>query len=141
MRAPLVGLVLTAALLAIPAAAARLEAQRADTTTVAAPDTATIASQPELNEREARRHTAADSALNATWRELRRRLPAGRFDRLRAAQRRWVAAREAACSREAATARGGQAEAMVWHGCMATAAEARTRELRAVLAPRTVRRG
>jgi len=107
----------------------------------AAADTATTASQPELGDREARRHAAADLALNATWRELRRRLSAGRFDRLRAAQRRWVVAREAACSADAATVRGGQAEPMVWHGCMATAAEARTRELRAISAARTGGRG
>jgi uncharacterized protein YecT (DUF1311 family) len=137
MRASLVGSVLTAALLAAPPAA-RLGAQRPDTT---AADTATTASQPELNNHEARRHAAADSALNATWRELRRRLSAGRFDRLRAAQRRWVVAREAACSADAATVRGGQAEPMVWHGCMATAAEARTRELRAIPAARTGGRG
>jgi hypothetical protein len=30
---------------------------------------------------------------------------------------------------------------MIWHGCMASAAEARTRELRVVLAPRPSRRG
>jgi uncharacterized protein YecT (DUF1311 family) len=142
MRVPLVGPVLTVALLATPlVATARLGAQEADTTAVAARDTATIVSQLELNEREARRHAAADSALNATWRELRRRLPAGRFDRLRVAQRRWVAAREAACSGEAATAHGGQAESMIWHGCMATAAEVRTRELRVVLATPKSRRG
>jgi uncharacterized protein YecT (DUF1311 family) len=140
MRVPLVGPALTAALLAGPAAA-RLGAQRPDTTAAAAADTATTASQPELSDREARRHAAADSALNATWRELRRRLSAGRFDRLRATQRRWVVAREAACSADAATVRGGQAEPMVWHGCMATAAEARTRELRAIPAARTGGRG
>jgi uncharacterized protein YecT (DUF1311 family) len=140
MRVPLVGPALTAALLAGPAAA-RLGAQRPDTTAAAAADTATTASQPELSDREARRHAAADSALNATWRELRRRLSPGRFDRLRAAQRRWVATRETACSADAAAVRGGQAEPMVWHGCMATAAEARTRELRAISVARTGGRG
>jgi uncharacterized protein YecT (DUF1311 family) len=110
MRAPLVGPVLTVALLATPARRRAPRGAQADATPAAAGDTATIVTQLELNEREARRHAAADSALNATWRELRRRLPAGRFDRLRGAQRRWVAAREAACTGEAATAGGGQAD-------------------------------
>jgi uncharacterized protein YecT (DUF1311 family) len=137
---------LAALLMAAMFVAAPLRAQQPGATgtstarTVPPADTVAISSQPQLNEREAVRHVVADSALNATWRELRRRLPAARFARLREEQRRWITEREADCAEEAATVRGGQAESMVWSGCMATAAEARTRRLRTVLPAGTTRR-
>lgn len=85
----------------------------------------------------------ADAALNAAYADalaLMRQsdaayLPEGdsEEERLRAAQRAWVAFRDAACDSAGQAMRGGSAEPMLTYACMRTLTDERTEGLRALL--------
>jgi uncharacterized protein YecT (DUF1311 family) len=95
--------------------------------------------QSELNECAYSEWQAADAALNgaytealATAREIDAGLPEaeqGAEASLRAAQRAWVAYRDAACETEGYLFKGGSAEPMVVLGCKAALTRARTDDL------------
>ena len=79
---------------------------------------------------------AADEALNLAYGEAVARAeafdtyPEGRAEEtLRAAQRAWVAFRDAVCESEAALWDGGSAEPMVRSGCLAAVTRQRTEYL------------
>lgn len=70
-------------------------------------------------------YKAADKALNDAWNAL----PDATKARLRPEQRGWVSARDAKCKSVASEAEGGSMYPLLYFGCMAERAKARTREL------------
>jgi uncharacterized protein YecT (DUF1311 family) len=99
-----------------PATAARCER----------PDT-----QAEMNACAARDFNAADRALNQEYARLVASIhDTGRRDRLRAAERAWIAYRDAQCAFEASAMEGGTAAPLLFSGCAAQLTRERTKELR-----------
>ncbi|WP_420479795.1 lysozyme inhibitor LprI family protein [Brevundimonas sp. FT23028] len=62
-------------------------------------------------------HSRQDALLNTRYRELMQRLPPERQAALRAAQRAWIAFREADCSYSASRDAGGTLEAVMIDSC------------------------
>lgn len=62
-------------------------------------------------------HRRQDSRLNATYRELMRRLPESRRAGLRDAQRAWIAFREAECDYRGEQEGGGTLQAVIIDSC------------------------
>lgn len=94
-------------------------------------------------------YEAADVALNAAYRKTMARAQAmdkdfaeigegmvGAVDALKAAQRAWIAYRDAQCELAGFEARGGTMEPMLVAGCLAELTTKRTDELKAALADR-----
>lgn len=74
--------------------------------------------------------SAADAALNTTYRALLARLTPGGQTRLRAAQRAWIPARDATCAFVAGGSQNsGSVGPMVMAGCLAAETRARTARL------------
>ncbi len=115
-------MLLPLALAAVPAAAA------AD-----CPDATT---QMELNQCAGAAAAAADAQLNAAYKEIRARLKgdAETTNLLVAAQRAWVAYRDAECSFEASGSTGGSIYPMVYALCVETVTNARVADFRQYLA-------
>ena len=93
-------------------------------------------SQPDLNDCTAEAFAAADEELNLAYEAAMaaaRRYdssPEGRAqDTLRAAQRAWIAYRDAACEAEAALWDGGSAQPMIRSGCLEHLTLQRTEDL------------
>ncbi|MGB3834544.1 MAG: lysozyme inhibitor LprI family protein [Mesorhizobium sp.] len=77
----------------------------------------------------------ADKALNETFRQIEKRLAddtSGKA-RLIAAQKAWIAFRDAECTFQSSGEDGGTAAPMVATSCRATLTEDRTRQLKAYL--------
>ena len=104
-----------------------VHAQRADT----APNCRRPDTQAEMNECSAREYRAADRALNAEYARLVASIhDAGRLQRLRAAQRAWIAFRDAQCAFESSAMEGGTAAQLLFSGCAAQLTRERAKELR-----------
>jgi len=99
--------------------------------------------QHDMNQCAARDFEAADRALNEVWPQVVAYVraqdegadddrPSGE-DRLRAAQRAWLAFRDAHCAVDSYAMRGGSAEPLLYNGCRARITEARTAQLRALI--------
>lgn len=93
--------------------------------------------QVEMNDCARRDWAEADAALNLAYAEAVARAeafdthPEGRAEEtLRAAQRAWVAFRDAVCESQAVLWEGGSAEPMVRSGCLATVTRQRAEALR-----------
>lgn len=96
--------------------------------------------QSDMTRCEIRRFEGADRAMNRQWKvtlaEMRTadRSPSGDgrpgyADQLLAAQRAWLAYRDAHCRSDGYRMRGGSAEPMLVAGCRAELTEARTKQL------------
>lgn len=110
----------------------------------AAPDCGNAVTQQDMNFCAAQEFRTADAELNAQWRitatEMRRRDDAiaadgrpGYFDQLLAAQRAWLAYRDAHCDSEGYAARGGSLEAMLVANCRTQLTIDRTEQLRVLI--------
>ncbi len=98
-------------------------------------DCAKATTQTDLNICSGQARAAADEALNAAYGALVREPSlAERLDRLRAAERAWVAFRDAQCAFEGAAYDGGSMQPMVVNGCAEALTKRRTAELRKALA-------
>ena len=93
-------------------------------------------SQPDLNDCTAEAFAAADEELNLAYEAAMAAArsydssPEGRAqDTLRAAQRAWIAYRDAACEAEAALWDGGSAQPMIRSGCLEHLSVQRTEDL------------
>lgn len=87
----------------------------------------------------------ADADLNAVWKDVAaemKRLDAqtehddgrpGYFDQLLAAQRAWLAYRDAHCASEGYLTRGGSMEPLMVSGCKTALTKARTEELQELM--------
>ncbi|WP_447754770.1 lysozyme inhibitor LprI family protein [Sphingopyxis fribergensis] len=103
--------------------------------------------QFELNACAYKEFERADAAMNAQWKLTSARMKEidkdfdrtqdnrpGYFDTLLAAQRAWLTYRDQHCASEGYTMRGGSAEPMVISGCQAQLTEARTKQLKELIA-------
>ena len=109
---------------------------------IAAPSCEAAMTQAEMNRCAADDFAMADLDLNAQWKvtaavmraQDAARDPAdkrpGYYAALLAAQRAWLAYRDAHCVSEGYIMRGGSAEAMMIAGCKATLSRARTDQLK-----------
>lgn len=104
-------------------------------------------SQPDLNACAYQEYERADAALNAQWKLTAAKLKEqdkgfdrsydkrpGFFDTELAAQRAWLTYRDQHCASEGYSMRGGSAESMVISGCRRQLTEARTKELKDLIA-------
>lgn len=76
---------------------------------------------------------AADARLNTTYKALAQQLDTTSLERLKQAQRAWVAYRDAQCAFESEPSRDGSIYPMILSTCMEQATAARTSELEAHL--------
>ena len=92
-------------------------------------------SQNGLNQCADAAYKKADGALNGVYKEITRRLKddAETTKLLVAAQRAWIAFRDAECAFSSSANAGGSIYPMVYAGCLKRLTEARTNELRACL--------
>lgn len=75
-------------------------------------------------------YQAADKALNAVYRKV---AAEGETAKLKAAQRAWIAFRDAECSFQAAASEGGTIQAMEYSMCLTSLTKARTKQLQDTL--------
>ncbi len=116
---------LAAGTLAIFAMAGPLRAQ----------DCARATTQTAMNICAVQSRAAADDALNTAYGALvKEPSMADRLDKLRAAERSWVAYRDAECAFEGSGYEGGSMQPMVIEGCAQGLTEHRTAELKKALA-------
>lgn len=103
--------------------------------------------QFELNACAYKEFERADAAMNAQWKLTSAHMKKidkdfdrtqdnrpGYFDTLLAAQRAWLTYRDQHCASEGYSMRGGSAEPMVISGCQAQLTEARTKQLKELIA-------
>ena len=91
--------------------------------------------QLDMNLCAAQNRAAADEALNAAYGALvKEPSMAERLDKLRAAERSWVAFRDAECAFEGSAYEGGSMQPMVIEGCAEALTKRRTAELTSDLA-------
>lgn len=88
--------------------------------------------QAQINECSTQRYRAADAALNHAYKEIRAGIKPGHFDKLREAQRAWVAFRDLNCESQTLDYVGGSLYSSNYNTCLADVTEARTAELRRV---------
>ncbi len=94
-------------------------------------DCAEAADQTSLNACADRAYKAADGELNAAWRDLAGRLDGAALDRLKTAERAWIAWRDAMCAFVAGPSEGGSIRPMVLANCRAGLTAQQTDLLRA----------
>ena len=124
---------------------ARLEAQAGSDSQAGSNSQVGSDSQAGLDERAGAGFAAADAAMNAQYRATLAamgrmdgldapdaRSGPGYQDALLAAQRAWLAFRDAECVAEGYQFRGGSAQGMAVAGCKATLTRARTAQLKAL---------
>jgi len=87
--------------------------------------------QSEMNICSLQDYEAADAKLNAAYRGLMKKLgdDSAAQDKLKIAQRAWIAFRDSECDFEGHSAEGGSMQPMLVNGCMARLTEQRTKDL------------
>lgn len=85
--------------------------------------------QSEMNQCSAAAYRAADKDLNAVYGSLKEKLDPDLFVKLQAAQRAWVAYRDANCEAESALYEGGSIQPMIRSSCLERATRSRIDEL------------
>ena len=98
------------------------------------PNCAKATTQADLDTCSGTAFAAADKTLNAAYRSLIATLTPGGQQRLRDAQRAWVAFRDRECDFRSNGADGGSAAPMVAADCRTTLTQARTKDLKALAA-------
>ncbi|NOT58838.1 MAG: DUF1311 domain-containing protein [Acidobacteria bacterium] len=81
----------------------------------------------------------ADAALNKAYQQLLPKLEAAHKEKLKMAQRAWIAFRDAHCECEAFAFDGGSMQPLIRFSCMAAETNARTKQLQAMLKEMTSR--
>jgi uncharacterized protein YecT (DUF1311 family) len=102
---------------------------------MAAEDCSTFATQSEMNDCAGRNFEAADKQLNRVYREVVQRLAddSDGLGKLKAAERAWVAYRDAECSFIAMSVEGGSIYPTIWLGCRESMTADRTAALNGYL--------
>ncbi len=85
--------------------------------------------QATLNRCAERSYRASDARLNETYRALEQRVSPAGLSKLKAAQRAWLAYRDAQCAFNAAGSEGGSVHPMVLSMCLDTLTKAQTEQL------------
>lgn len=89
--------------------------------------------QADMNACSMQQYQAADGALNAAWADARAvAKQRDTFDSLLAAQRAWIAFRDAQCKAVAAPYAGGSILPLIHNRCMTELTETRTAQLHAL---------
>jgi uncharacterized protein YecT (DUF1311 family) len=89
--------------------------------------------QSEMNQCAYEEYKKADAELNKTYQQLLPKLEAARQERLKTAQRAWIAFRDADCEYEAAEYEGGSMQPLIRYSCLESATRNRTAQLRGFL--------
>jgi uncharacterized protein YecT (DUF1311 family) len=87
--------------------------------------------QAEMNACAAEDFLRADARLNAVYKQAMKAIDPARQPKLKAAQRAWLAFRDAECEFEASEAEGGTMQPMLRNGCKAEVTKARIAQLTA----------
>ncbi|MBL8584610.1 MAG: DUF1311 domain-containing protein [Rhizobiaceae bacterium] len=101
-----------------------------------AQDCANAEDQATLNQCADQAYDQADKALNAAYRKVEQRLADApdRRKQLVAAQRAWIAFRDAECGFRSSAVAGGSIEPMIYSGCLEDLTKVRTGQFDAYLA-------
>ncbi len=75
----------------------------------------------------------ADAELNKTYQQLLPKLEAAHTEKLKLAQRAWIAFRDAHCECEAFAFDGGSMQPLIRSSCLAQVTRDRTKQLQAIL--------
>lgn len=89
--------------------------------------------QADINQCAAADYQKVDVQLNKAYREVYSKADATQVPQLKAAQNAWIKFRDADCSFQTSSARGGSMYASVLAGCLEAKTSARTEELSALL--------
>lgn len=89
--------------------------------------------QADINQCANAGYKKADAQLNKAYREVYSRVDATRVPQLKVAQNAWIRFRDADCSFQTSSARGGSMYASVLASCLEGKTSARTKELSALL--------
>jgi uncharacterized protein YecT (DUF1311 family) len=89
--------------------------------------------QAEMNTCAALEFFRSDARLNLVYQKVLKRIDPTRLPKLRAAQRAWLAFRDAQCAFEGSESEGGTMQPMLVSGCKSEVTKARTEQLRAEL--------
>jgi uncharacterized protein YecT (DUF1311 family) len=89
-------------------------------------------SQSELNQCSGERYKLADSALNQVYKQVQGKLDKAQWDKLREAQRAWIAFRDAECVAQSFPYQGGSMQALIVNDCLNALTKTRTEDLRRV---------
>lgn len=103
--------------------------------TAAAEDCSKFSTQLDMNQCAARNFDSADAELNRVYRQVADRLasdPEG-LAKLKAAERAWIAFRDAQCTFATMAVEGGSIQPMILHECNEAETRARTRTLQGYL--------
>ena len=89
--------------------------------------------QQEMNRCAAEEYKKADAELNRVYQQLLPKLEAAHKEKLKAAQRSWLAFRDAHCDYEAFIFEGGTMQPLIQASCLEAVTRERTKQLRASL--------
>ena len=97
------------------------------------PSCADAPNQNEMNRCAYEEYQKADAELNKVYRQLQPKLVAGHDEKLKAAQRAWLAFRDAHCECESFAFEGGSMQPFLRSSCLEQATRDRTKQLQAML--------
>jgi uncharacterized protein YecT (DUF1311 family) len=89
--------------------------------------------QQEMNRCAAEEYKKADAELNKVYQQLLPKLEAPHKEKLKTAQRTWLAFRDAHCDYEAFIFEGGTMQPLIQYSCLEAVTRDRTKQLRASL--------
>ena len=102
--------------------------------TLLCPSIGRAQNQNEMNRQAEEGFVAADARLNKVYQQLTNKLDAEAVEKLKVAQRAWVAFRDAQAALQAdLEARGGSMTLMIYSGTQAALTKARTKDLETLL--------
>ena len=94
---------------------------------------ADLMSQNEMNRCAADEHKKADAELNRVYQQLLPKLEGEHKEKLKVAQRAWIAFRDAHCEYEAFAFDGGSMQPLIRFSCLEAVTRERTKQLRGAL--------
>lgn len=94
---------------------------------------ADLTAQNEMNRCAADEYKKADAELNKVYQQLLPKIEGEHKEKLRLAQRAWIAFRDAHCEYEAFAFEGGTMQPLIRFSCLETATRERTKQLRGAL--------
>ena len=94
---------------------------------------ADLLSQKEMNRCAADEYKKADTELNKVYQQLLPKVEGEHKEKLKTAQRAWIAFRDGHCEFEAYAFEGGSMQPLIRYSCLAAVTRERTKQLRGAL--------